>query len=170
MGLVFSSRVFPHIFWTLNTSANLSALGNKARSVSCGDVLWRAIGTVFCRRYGRKLTDYFHPWGQYGVPVSGGIGIMAITATLVFEEDCTILSYDGPNAFNSIHRHSFLPTLAEIDPSVGPYASNLYAREPPKLMFALDGGRLEGVDVKKSKRGVRQQKAATVLPNRTAAA
>ena len=49
VGLVFSSRVFLHIFWTLNRSANLSALGNKARSVPCGDVLWRVIGAVFCR-------------------------------------------------------------------------------------------------------------------------
>ena len=62
---------------------------------------------------------------------------MAFTATLGFEEGCTILSYDGANAFNSIYRHSFLPALAEIVPSVVPYGSNLYAREPPKLLFAL---------------------------------
>ena len=33
---------------------------------------------------------------------------MAFTATLGFEEGCTILSYDGANAFNSIYRHRFL--------------------------------------------------------------
>ena len=43
------------------------------------------------------------------VAVSGGVEIMAFTATLGFEEGCTILSYDGVNAFNSIHRHRFLP-------------------------------------------------------------
>ena len=64
---------------------------------------------------------------------------MAFTTTLGFEERCTILSYDGANAFNSIYRHRFLPALAEIVPSVVPYASNLFAREPPKLLFALDG-------------------------------
>ena len=85
--------------------------------------------------------------------VSGGVEIMAFTATLGFEEGCTILSYDGANAFNSIYRHRFLPALAEIVPSVVPYASNLYAREPPKLMFALDGGGLEAVE---SARGVQQ--------------
>ena len=62
--LVFSSCVLPQVFWTLHTTANLSAL-------ACGDVLRRVIGAVFCRRYGRKLADYFQPWGQYGVPVSG---------------------------------------------------------------------------------------------------
>ena len=122
--LFFSSRVLPQVFWTLRTSANLSALGQKARPVACGDVLRRVIGAVFCRRYGRKLADYFQPWGQYGVAVSGGVEIMSFTTTLGFEEGCAILSYDGANAFNSIYRHRFLPALAEIVPSVVPYASN----------------------------------------------
>ena len=82
--LVFSSRVLPQVFWTLHTSANLSALGQKARPVACGDALRRVIGAVFCRRYGRKLEDYFQPWGQYGVAVSGGVEIMEFTATLGF--------------------------------------------------------------------------------------
>ena len=59
--LVFSSRVFPQVFWTLHTSANLSALGQKARPVACGDVLLGVIGAGFCRRYGRKLANYFQP-------------------------------------------------------------------------------------------------------------
>ena len=78
---------------------------------------------------------------------------MALTATLVLEEGCTNLSYDGANAFNNIYRHRFLPALAEIVPSVVPYASNLYAREPQKPLFALDGGDLEVVE---SARGVQQ--------------
>ena len=59
--LVCSSRVLPQVFWTLHTSANLSALGQKARPVAYGDVLRRVIGAVFFRRYGRKLADYFQP-------------------------------------------------------------------------------------------------------------
>ena len=78
---------------------------------------------------------------------------MALTATLGFEEGCTIFSYDGANAFKSIYRHRFLPALAEIVPSVVPYTSNLYAREPTKLLFALDGG---GLEVVESARGVQQ--------------
>ena len=75
---------------------------------------------VFCRRYGRKLADYFQPWGQYGVAGLGGVEIMAPTATLGFEEGCTILSYDEPNAFKGIYRHRFLPALPEIVLSVVP--------------------------------------------------
>ena len=55
--LVFSSCVLPQVFWTLHTSANFSALGQKARPVACGDVLRSVIGAVFCRRYGRKTTS-----------------------------------------------------------------------------------------------------------------
>ena len=76
---------------------------------------------------------------------------MALIATLGFEEGCIILSHDG--GFDSIYRHRFLPALAEIVPSVVLYAANLYAREPPKLLFALKGG---GVEVIESTRGVQQ--------------
>ena len=62
---------------------------------------------------------------------------MALTVTLSFKEGCTILSYDGANAFNSIYGHRFLPALAEIVPSVVPYALDLYVREPPKMVEDL---------------------------------
>ena len=52
--LVFSNRVLPEGFWALHTSANPSALGQKARSVACGDVLRRVVGTVFCSWLGRE--------------------------------------------------------------------------------------------------------------------
>ena len=121
--LVVSSGVLPQVFWALHTSANLSALGEKSKPLACGDVLRRVIGTVICRQYGRKLSDYFQPCGQYGVAVSGRVEIMAFIATLCFiKECCTILSYDGANAFNSIYRHRFLPALAKIIPSLVPCA------------------------------------------------
>ena len=60
---------------------------------------------------------------------------MALSATRGFEEGCTILLYDGANAFNSINRHRFLPALEEIV-----FSLVLYPREPPKLLFVLNGG------------------------------
>ena len=48
--LVFFCRVLSQVFWTLHTSASLSALGQKARPVACGDVLRRVIRAVFCHR------------------------------------------------------------------------------------------------------------------------
>ena len=109
---------------------------------------WRAVMSwrCFLPPIWQKLVDYFQPRGQYDVVVSGRVERTALTVPIGYEEGCTILSYDGVNAFNSIYRHRFLPALAEIVPKVVPYASNLYAREPPKLLFALDGGGLEVVE------------------------
>ena len=58
----------------------------------------------------------------------------------------TLLSYDGVNALNIIYHHTFPSELAEIVPLVVLYAANLYAREPPKILFVLDGGGLEVVE------------------------
>ena len=78
---------------------------------------------------------------------------MAITVPPGFEEGCTIISYHRVKTLNGICRDRCLPALTEIVPTLVPYAPNLYAREPPKLLFALDGGGLEGVE---SARGVQQ--------------
>ena len=51
------------------------------------------------------------------------------------------------------HTHIHTQVLAEIVSSVVPYALDVYARELPKLLFALDGGGSEVVD---SARGVQQ--------------
>ena len=57
------------------------------------------------------------------------------------------------NTHTHIYRHRLLPALAEIVPSVVPHASKWYARGPPKILFALDGG---GLGVVASARGVQQ--------------
>ena len=77
--------------------------------------------------------------------------MMALAATLSYEEGYTILSYDGANPPNGVYRHRFLPELAGIVPSVVPYASNPYEQEPQNLLFALDG---RGLKVVESARGV----------------
>ena len=78
---------------------------------------------------------------------------MALTAKLGFEKDYTTLSRGEASAFNSIYDHRFLRVLAEIFPSVVPYAAKLYAGKPLNLLFALDEG---GLEVVESARGVLQ--------------
>ena len=78
---------------------------------------------------------------------------MALAANLAFQEGRTVLSFDGANAFNSIYRHRMPPALAEIIPSATIYATNLYARQPPKLLFAMEG---RATEVIPSARGVQQ--------------
>ena len=57
--LVFSNHDLPQVFWTLHTSANISAFGQKARPVACSDTLRRVIGAILYHLYSRKLADYF---------------------------------------------------------------------------------------------------------------
>ena len=72
--------------------------------------------------------------------------IIALILTLGFNEGCIILSYDGANVFNSKSGYRFLPTIAEMVPSVSPYAANLYAREALKILFVFDGEGLAVVE------------------------
>lgn len=64
---------------------------------------------------------------------------MTLAATLEFQEGCTNLSFDGTNAPNSIYRHGMLPALAEVVPGAADSVVNIHAREPPNLLFAMDG-------------------------------
>ena len=60
--LVFTSRGLPEVFWTLHTSAKLSALGQTVRPAASGDILREVIGAVLCRQYDRKLANHFQSW------------------------------------------------------------------------------------------------------------
>ena len=109
---------------------------------------------VLYRRCGRNLADYLKPWGQYGLARSGKVEIIALTATLGFKKGYTTLSQNKANAFNDIYHQRFLPALAESIPSVVPYAAQLYAREPPNLLYLMQTG---GLEVVESARGVLQR-------------
>lgn len=103
--LVLSSTHLPYLFWALPTAVSRSALGVKARQVTCGDVLPRTLSATFRRQYGQQLVGYFEPWGQDGVAVPGDVEVEALAATLGLQECCTIPSFDVASAFNSICRH-----------------------------------------------------------------
>ena len=151
--LVFEGTLLPESFWIFHTSSNLSALGDKARPVACGDLLRRVIGGTFCRQHGSALAERFQALGQYGVAAPGGVEAMALRATLGYQQGCAILTFDAKNAFNSIKRRAILPALAKLIPSVVPYVLNLYARGPPQLLFKTMTGDTEIVS---SSTGVQQ--------------
>lgn len=150
--LSFPARFYRNILDLAYERQSVS-VGAKGEADPCGDFFRSSIGAIFCRRYSKKIADYFQPWGQYGVAVSGGVDMMALIGTLGFEEGCTTLSYDGANALNNIYRRRPLTAIAEIIPSLVSYAANVYFREPPKLLFALKGG---GLEIIESARGVQQ--------------
>lgn len=75
--------------------------------------------------------------------VPGEIEVIELAATFGLQEDCTILSFDGTNTFNSICRHRMLPVLADVTPVATHYAANIYVLEPMKLLFDMEGPVIE---------------------------
>ena len=67
--------------------------------------------------------------------------------------DCAVMC-NLINTLTYTHTHTHTHTHTQIVPSVVSYASHLYAREPPKPLFVLDGG---GSEVVESARGVQQE-------------
>ena len=141
--LIFEGSRLPDSFWQLHTCSNLSAIGTKCRPVACGDVFRRIIGGTFCRQYSTQIADHFEPLGQYGVSVAGGTELLAARATLAYQQGYTLLTYDATNAFNSMSRRTILPALADLIPPALPYALNVYAREPPRLLYKTAMGETE---------------------------
>lgn len=41
---------------------------------------------------------------------------MALAAKIAYEEGCTVLSFDGTNAFNSVHRYRLVPAPSQGSP------------------------------------------------------
>lgn len=61
--LVFADNCLPRCLGELHTSVNLSAIGEKAWSVACGDILRSIIGGAFCRQYRQTILEYSEPKG-----------------------------------------------------------------------------------------------------------
>lgn len=70
---------------------------------------------------------------------------MSQTAPLEFDEGCTILMYDGANAFNSISPHRLLSALAKCVHSVVPCEAKVYTGKPPAVLLVLNGERVKVV-------------------------
>lgn len=75
----------------------------KDLQVAHGDVIRRVFGGNSCREYGKKLADYFSRWGQYGVGVLVGLELMAMRATLAFQQGRNILSFGATDAFSAMY-------------------------------------------------------------------
>lgn len=70
---------------------------------------------------------------------------MADQAMVGRQRGGTVLSFDGVDAYDSVKRARMLPDLEEYVHSFAGYASKLYARDPPKLLFRIDNGRTQVV-------------------------
>jgi hypothetical protein len=130
----------PAEFWALHSSARLSAVGEKARPIACGDTLRRLFGHVFCEENKDRILELLEPVGQFGVGARGGAEVVALAAQLVYEAGGVLLAIDGTNAFNSLSRAAVLRAVANLTPDLYPYVEHLYGpASVPFLQFSLDG-------------------------------
>ena len=128
----------PDDFWSLFSAARLSAVGEKARPIACGDTVRRIIGRVYCHHNKERFSRYFEAVGQYGVAAQSGAEKMGLTAQLVHEGGGTVVSIDGRNAFNALRREVMLRHLAKHAPDAFAFASRIYSGQP-SLRFSLEG-------------------------------
>jgi hypothetical protein len=143
----------PDEFWALFSAARLSAVGEKARPIACGDTTRRIFGKHYCHYHQERFADYFEASGQYGVAAKSGAEKMGLVAQLIHEAGGIVLSIDGRNAFNALARDAMLLQLAKQAPDLFAYASKIYAQQP-SLRFNLDG-QAQAVEVL-SQQGVQQ--------------
>jgi hypothetical protein len=128
----------PDEFWALFSAARLSAVGDKARPIACGDTIRRIFGKQFCRYHQERFADYFEAGGQFGVAAKSGAEKMGLMAQLIHEAGGIVLSIDGRNAFNALARDEMLRQLAKQAPDLFAYASKIYAQQP-SLRFNQEG-------------------------------
>lgn len=67
--------------------------------------------------------------------------MVAEQAMLEPQRGCTVLSYDGVDAYDTAERARMLPALAKHISSVAGYVADLYARAFERLLFRMDDGR-----------------------------
>ena len=130
----------PPEFWYLHAAANLTALGEKARPIACGDTLRCLFGRLYCRSHKERFAQLLGSVAQYGVAVPAGAERLATLAQLIYDAGGVLLDIDGRNAFNEVDRAAFLPQAALHASDAYAYTTNLYgAGVRPALIFNIAG-------------------------------
>lgn len=136
----------PPEFWYFYSAARLSALGEKARPIACGDTLRRLFGRMYCRSRGKRFAALFGEVGQFGVAVPGGVERVATLARMIHEANGFVLPIDSVNAFNSVDRAAILPEAAAHAGDAYAYITRFYgAGREAALVFGLDGHEQPGI-------------------------
>ena len=130
----------PAEFWQLHMAARLSAVGEKARPIACGDTARRIFGATYCRLHRSKFAALFEGVHQLGVGTSAGTERLATAAQLVWQGGGVVLALDGRNAFNAASRRAIFREVAKHAPDLYAYVKRMYGPEVfATLVFGLDG-------------------------------
>ena len=136
----------PDVFWQFFRAARLSAVGEKARPIACGDTLRRLFTRIYTAANATRFSALFQPVGQFGVGVPCGVDKVGLTAQLIHEAGGTLIAIDGRNAFNAVSRTEVLRQAAEHIPEAYALVRKLYgSAAQPDLLFGMDGQALAAV-------------------------
>ena len=130
----------PGDFWTLHMAARLSAVGEKARPIACGDTVRRLLCATYCRVHKSRFAALFEAVDQLGVGTPGGVERLAARAQLVHQAGGVVLALDGRNAFNATSRRAIYRQVAKHAPDLFAYVKRMYGPDVhASLLYALEG-------------------------------
>ncbi|KAK3233741.1 hypothetical protein CYMTET_55985 [Cymbomonas tetramitiformis] len=99
-------------------------IGVNVRLIACGEVLWKLVAKVICRRRAKAFGARFCRWRQddghgglqavqMGVAVKGGadLGVHAVEAALDRHPEWICVKADAKNAFNAVHHEAMFEAI-----------------------------------------------------------
>ena len=131
-------------YWQSHTQSILSALGEKCRPVSCGNVFRRAICAAMARLSKAVFARKFKERGQLAWE-SAGTEQHAFKAQSHHDAERWVLATDVSNAYNSMNTLAILaPTgLPSIAAPVVQYMVHTHCNNVPCSLFRGEGGVVE---------------------------
>jgi hypothetical protein len=127
------------------------AAARRLRPICIGAVVGRVVSAIACKMFEADFASYLQPTtdaevdepAQVGVGCRGGTEIMALTVleALSLHSDWVDLKIDARNAFNEMHRSSFMDQVARRVPALYTWVHALY-NDSSSLFYQMEGGAL----------------------------
>ena len=130
MSIVYLSGSIPAAVAKVLAGAKLIALNKSTqdvRPIAVGDCFRRVTAKVACYHLREKISNYLASH-QYGVATPSGAELMSHLVQTVLKQNPSwiIIKVDAKNAFNSVHRASFLSEVAKEFPEFNPSVAKCY--------------------------------------------
>ena len=139
----------------LLTASRLIALpkaNSDVRPIAIGEAIRRITAKALCIQLNESFCSYFSPI-QHGIATRGGAELLIHHISFLMESnpDCSVLSTDVKNAFNSVSRDSILKESKKNFPEIYAHVRQMYDR--PSTLIYVNG---QGTVKLQSEEGVHQ--------------
>ena len=119
-------------------AVDLTALGEKCRSVCVGMTWRRLITTGAMRQWRPRLEEVNRQVRQFGVAVPGRVVHLGLRARTLHETGKLLVVTDCSNAFNTVKRTASLAEVANRVPAFTPFVAKCYGTRPADVFFRMD--------------------------------